>query len=207
MDQPGYMDMDVETMRVTPCPVSSVYDSVHYERYEAKCRFKHHLFHWEGVGSNQVTLISDSICKWVNDIPHLEIQAIPGLSLTTVVENITNGTLKIDGFHGIIFHVATNDVTRNSPETIGDLMSDLVTYLRQATPLTRLGVSMILPRPKDSDEMDSKRRQANSVLKKLCKVRGLTYFRSYKGVRITNQVYNKKLYAHDKLHLKMAGIQ
>jgi hypothetical protein len=206
MDLNFYKDMDIQTMKKTPCPVSSVYDQKHYDKYDFRCRFKHSVFHWEGTVDNQIGLISDSIFKWVNDTPHVELQAFPGMTLESAFDKLVAGQVKISGFHGIILHLGTNSLHTHDPSTIGDLMLDIIFFLQHVVPFTRLGVSMIIPRPKDPQDFDKKRRIVNSVLKKLCKTMGLTYFRSYKGVT-TNNKFDKGLYANDKLHLKLQGIR
>ena len=54
----------------------------HQEEMGGKiCALQHDIFHWGGRLGNEVTLIADSICKWVQDVPHLEVQSIPGVTL------------------------------------------------------------------------------------------------------------------------------
>jgi lysophospholipase L1-like esterase len=164
------------------------------------------MFHWEGEISNTVGLIGDSICKWVNGLPHMEIQAVPGLTLGTALSKLEAHTFKLAPYHMILLHVGTNDVMSHTPEEVSQLMEKVLDHHDSAVPGTRLAVSMIIPRPKDDALMDVKRRKVNSQLKRLCKLRAITYMQSYKGVT-TDKVFDPELYAKDKLHLKLQGIQ
>jgi hypothetical protein len=85
-------------------------------------------------------------------------------------------------------------------------MSALLDYLEATIPETRLGIAMIIPRPRDSTATDETRRKVNAMFKKLCKDRGFTFLRSYKAVT-TDKTYDKTLYAQDRLHLKLDGIK
>jgi hypothetical protein len=192
----------------TPCPHSREYNEAHYARFKSNCKHSHEVFHWQGVTDNLVCLIGDSICKWSNEIQHLEIQAVPGLSLEGALDKMVSGKLNIHGFHGLFVHLGTNDVTSSKcdPDEIAKKMSAIIDYLEITIPDTRLGISMIIPRPRDNEATDEMRRKVNARFKKLCKDRGCTFLRSYKAVT-TEKVYDKSLYAKDRLHLKLEGIK
>ena len=111
-----------------------VYNEEHFNRFGYRCKFMHELFHWQGITDNKVSLISDSICKWTNEIPHMEIQACPGLTLSGALTKITSGKLEIQNFHGLVFHVGTNNVIKSTPEQIGQAMGEIVDYVKENTP-------------------------------------------------------------------------
>jgi hypothetical protein len=131
---------------------------------------------------------------------------------------------KIGPFHAILIHCGTNDVTDKGPEEIGQLMENVLDVLVAKAPGTRLAVSMIIPRPKDDVVKDEKRRKVNTELKRVCKRRKIIFMQSYKGVTLLKdfetpryepegkeaakqRVFEPALYAKDKLHLKLEGIQ
>jgi lysophospholipase L1-like esterase len=188
------------------CPESQVYDAAHFEKHENRCKHLHTMFHWEGDSSNTVGLLGDSICKWCYGTPHLEIQAISGLTLLDAFHKIEADKFKLAPFHAILLHIGTNDTMEHTPEEVGQMMYNVLDLLSTKAPGTRLAVSMIIPRPKDSAIMDERRRKANTQLKKVCKNRGVTYMQSYKGVT-TDGIFDPDLYARDKLHLKLEGIK
>jgi hypothetical protein len=182
------------------------------------------MFHWQGDITNTVGLIGDSICKWVQGMPHLENQSVPGLTLDKLCSMLSADGFKTAPFHAILIHCGTNDVAENSPEAVGQMMENVLELLSAKVPGTRLAVSMVIPRPKDDVTRDEKRRKVNTELKRVCKRRGITFMQSYKGVTVqrpfetqryeqegmaaaTQRVFEPALYARDKLHLKLEGIQ
>jgi hypothetical protein len=200
------LDNRWKIQRRIPCAVSKVYDEEHLEKYGMKCNRGHEMFHWQGRKSNRVGLIGDSLTKWMKGIPHLEVQSLPGLTLSKALQKMKNGEIKTSGFRAILIFIATNDLRRNSVFKIAKMMQEIVTFLRTEHPQTRLGVSLIIPRPKDTKPwQEEKRRKVNACFKKMCRIHNLAFMNSYKGVCI-NDVFDETLYALDKIHLNRRGV-
>jgi hypothetical protein len=141
------------------------------------------------------------------DVPHLQVQAYPGLKLASAFIKMCSMEIRTSGFDGIIIHLATNDFSAGmSGEDIVEKMGAIVTYIRQLPPITPIAISAILPRPQDKCPKKEKRRlEVNSLLKKFCKNRHLMYTETSRCVSTSN-VADLKYYADDKLHLNKLGI-
>ena len=86
-----------------PCARSTTYNYKHQEEMNGRiCPYKHFLYHWTGRLGNEVTLLSDSICKWMQYIPHVETQAVPGINLTRTLAQLQDVNLTSRGYRGII---------------------------------------------------------------------------------------------------------
>ena len=216
MAQHGYIQKPFDSYRQkllqdrkkVPCPKSTTYDRAHEILVGDKpCLYKHFLYHWEGRYDNKVVLISDSICKWVRDIPHLEIFAVPGMNLSSAFIKMCSLELKTTRFDGLILHCGTNDFSEGmSGDDIVEKLGAIVTYLRQLPPITPIAISAILPRPQDKCPKKEKHRlKVNSAIKSFCKKRSLMYTESSKCVS-TNNVADLQFYAHDRLHMNRARI-
>ena len=194
--------------RKIDCPSSEVYNNHHNSIFGNGCGYKHLLYSWEGRIDNQATLISDSMCKWVNKLPHTHVQAIPGLSLISTLDHLRKGTLQIRYCNVIILHVGTNCVWSDTPEAFKHQLEEIIDYIRRNSNVKRIGLSSILPRPRDitHPDIEIKRRQLNTVMCKLCaKQINMLYMRSWKAVTILNQT-DQKCYARDRIHLNFEGI-
>jgi lysophospholipase L1-like esterase len=202
-----------------PCPVSRVYDEAHaMAQEEGKyCLNSHSMFHWQGLEDNRVTLISDSILKWVHSVVHLQVQAISGLTLSRALEKLSTGEIKCTGFNGIIFHVSTNDFENGCKNeipiteitrTIVYKTLEIITFLKAVAPGTKIAISMILPRPKDKTiVLDQDRMTVNMALKSMCKKQKVGFLNTFKGVALGDSIHTDPLcFGDDGLHLSMRGV-
>jgi hypothetical protein len=177
------------------------------------CNRKHSLYRWEGRLGNEVTLVADSLCKWVQDVPHLEVQACPGVNLTRILEKMESVEVTSKGYLGLILSVGTNEISDGVPaEEILAKTEAILNFMAVTSPSTRMAVSLILPRPQDFDNdpvegaiREENRRRANGMIKKLCKIRGAIFANSIIAV-CTEKVLDLDLYAEDHLHLSDLGI-
>ena len=197
----------------TPCP-NRVYDMNHQIEMGGNiCNRKHSLYHWQGRLGNEVTLVADSLCKWVQDISHLEVQACPGVNLTRIFEKMKNVDITSKGYLGFILCVGTNEIADGVPaEEILAKTEAILDYMAATSPTTRLAVGLILPRPQDFDKdpeegaiREENRRRANGMIKKMCKIRGAIFANSISAVR-TEKILDLDLFAEDHLHLSDLGI-
>jgi hypothetical protein len=192
-------------MRKMDCPVSTRFDKKHLFLCGPACKFRHTMYSWEGAGDNRVGLLADSICKWIRNVPHLNVQSVPGLHLSTALQKIREGAFKIQNFEALILSIGSNDLSK-SPMKILNEMRALVTCLRTLVPDTKLGICLIIPRPSDPKRRaDENRRKTNALIKAMCKRQGIVFLDSYKGV-CTNKRFDLSLYANDFTHLNWRGI-
>ena len=189
------------------CKVSQVYDDAHYEAYGDECYRRHLKFHWKATKESKGTIVADSICKWVRGLPLLDVQAIPGLRLESALQNVISGNLQVENFEFIILHLGTNNLTKLLPREYHEKLLELTDAITQRNRYTTIGVSSILPRPRDRADQDQYRREINGVIKKLCRNKGFQFLKSWTGVESGKGVVKDGAYADDDLHLKKDGIQ
>jgi hypothetical protein len=190
------------------CPTSEVYDNHHHMLFGNGCGYKHTIYSWEGRIDNTVTLISDSICKWVNKLAHTHTQAIPGLTLESALTHMQKGMLKIQPYPVILLHLGTNNIWNDTPDTFRDKLIEVTTYIRKNSNVQRIGLSAILPRVRDLKypDVEIRRRKFNTIMCKMCAGQtDMLYMRSWKCVTIANQT-DRRCYARDLIHLNFEGI-
>ena len=118
------------------------------------CGYRHKLYSWQGRIDNSVTLISDSMCKWVNKLPHTHTQAIPGLTLDSALGYLQDGTLKIKPYTVILLHLGTNNVWKDHPDSFRNKLIAIIDFVRKNSEVKRIGLSSILPRVRDVNYPD-----------------------------------------------------
>jgi hypothetical protein len=177
------------------------------------CGYKHYLFHWQGRKGNEVTLISDSIGKWIRYRAHLEVQAIPGMHLREAFTKMCLMEIKCWGMSGAILHCGTNDFAEGaSPELIVERTAAIINFMQHTHRSVRLAVGIILPRICDEDDDDGgiakeeRRVTTNLLLKKMCKEKHVL-FANFKNAAYTNITVKRAWYANDRLHLNKKGIE
>jgi hypothetical protein len=186
-----------------------VYNEEHRINHPKGCNaFSHALFSWKGMKSSRACLIADSILKWLNDMDHLDVKAIPGLDLSRAFLKLADLTLSFEGYQLVILAVGTNSIRSNTPQEIMLQTKAILNFLSHAIPRTRLAVTMILPRPQDGPlpADDATRYKANKLIQKLCKKRKIAHMNPTRGV-LTSKLVDDGFYAHDNLHLSPTGIR
>ena len=194
--------------RKIDCPTSDVYDNEHHLSFGNGCGYRHVLYSWVGRHENEVTLISDSMCKWINKLPRTHVQAIPGLTFDSALLQLQKSTLKIAPYPVIILHIGTNSVWKETPQTFKHKLELLLEYIRKNSNVKRIGLSSILPRVRDLNypDIEIQRRYMNTVMCKLCAGRAdMLYMRTWKAVTVANQT-DRKCYARDGIHLNFEGV-
>jgi hypothetical protein len=73
---------------------------------------------WPAKLSNNFSLISDSLCKFVNNCNQLYVQAYPGAIVSSLIRDIESGLVRVKGFKIIILHVGTNNLEHTAVENI-----------------------------------------------------------------------------------------
>jgi lysophospholipase L1-like esterase len=107
------------------------------------------MFRWQGLYDNRITLIADSMAKWVRQVPHTMVQAIPGLTLQRAYQKIWDRTFQVRNFQGIILMIGTNNVESHTPTASANLLKVLLDLINSLAPRAKIAVTGILPRPKD----------------------------------------------------------
>ena len=197
-----------------PCNRSTIYDKKHQEDMNGEiCPYKHFLYRWGGLIDSEITLVSDSHCKLLQNIPHLEIQAVPGIDLARTLTQLTRQQLTSKGYRGFILHVGCNDHAQGiTPYVTLQNIIAIVDYLEESTPSTRIAIGAILPRPVDYDldlEMgeikEENRMTLNRLLKTMCRERNILFANNNNTVMIDKTV-DINMYKEDRLHLNHAGV-
>lgn len=154
-----------------------------------------------------VTILSDSMAKYVNDIHHTTVQAFPGATISRLQNKIATHRASISFKHTILL-IGTNDIP--SSMSIGEIMSlyeNLVTYIHSRSN-TNLIISGIIPRPCDLkfDPTESRVKEFNKELQLLCKRRKLQFLHTYRIFLHNNKPIRSYFAVKDGgLHLNSEG--
>jgi hypothetical protein len=203
--------------RLGPCPDTKVYDDQHRKIKGTDCRHKHELYAWKGSWDSRACLISDSICKWVIDVSHLDVQAVPSMTLTSALVKLASGYLQINNYDCIVIFCGTNDFekacddklpTNEIVDLIQCRVNAIINVLRQTVPKTKIAFACILPRPKDdhTPKLNEDLRKVNGAVKTLCKARKVVFLNTYKAVS-NKGVLDRKRFGEDGLHLSYKGVK
>ena len=201
------------------------------EEYGTDCRKKHKIYKWVARIECKATIIADSLCKWVKDTAYIDVQSIPGLNLSTALHRLKRGLLCCQDYEYVLVHLSTNDLEYYYPDQIVYMLNTLIVYIKRQSPFTTIGISSILPRPKDGNEMHDHRIETNNLIKQYCDTHGCTMLQSwrcvirppvFRGSGLTSsdpvdltvpkkkydvqQDVDMSLFAADRLHLNRNGI-
>jgi lysophospholipase L1-like esterase len=114
---------------------------------------------------------------------------------------------------GAIFHCGTNDYSEGATqEEIIERALDIIHFMQDTSPETRLAFGLILPRPQDSDLdpeagiiKERERKKLNSAMKYMCRNQGVMFANCITAVK-TDKQFDIELYAGDHLHLDNQAI-
>jgi lysophospholipase L1-like esterase len=123
--------------------------------------------------------LSDSIAKYVKDIPYTLVQAFRGATIGRLTAKVQDESAVVFGYDYCIVHVGTNDLCGFAVSQM------LAAYINLFAVITgkssaKIVVSAILPRPVDHKACGKKVIQVNNQLMKLCRERGILFLHSYK---------------------------
>ena len=122
------------------------------------------------------------------------------------------GPYDLRGFTGYLVHYGTNDLRGNvvasaCANSIVHSLDQAINFIRSSTPGARLGVSGILPRPRDIKSenlnMINARAVTNVALMMYCANEGIEYYKSETCLKKRDP--GIVLYHDDDLHLSEAG--
>ncbi|CAC5377118.1 unnamed protein product [Mytilus coruscus] len=107
----------------------------------------------DNVSKNKVLLLSDSTCKYVNNINWLECNAISGANIYTLHQFVKDNKALLRRYTHLLLHVGTNDVGNGlSSKLIIQYYNNLIDFICNTLPSLKIIVSAILPRPIDFDD-------------------------------------------------------
>ena len=156
----------------------------------------------------QVTIISDSICKYIKGIHYTEVKAFPGANISRLTWKIQKDMSLISKPFTIL-HVGTNDISQKdlSIEKIISLYNNLITFIQENSK-TEVIVSSVLPRPVDLMLTEYKVKETNRRLRSKCLQRRVKFVASYhpflKGGKPVTELFAVR---DGGLHLNFEGIR
>jgi hypothetical protein len=164
----------------------------------------------EAFDENRATVISDSICQLIYNLLHTRVQSVHGGTMENLEAYCRGGVVDIAKFSAILVHFGTNDLTDRCPpdqcaRRIVASLDRAISFIRGINPNARIGVSGILPRPRDQNNsnMLEVRIVTNVQLRTYCLANNLEYFKSETMLKKRDPTINP--FAHDNLHLSEAG--
>ena len=160
--------------------------------------------------AKKVTIVTDSIAKYMSGIDGVVVQVFSGATIGRIVYGITHREVKLRAFDYVIFHVGTNDVgNQSSFENIISNFGNLVGACRKIHPSIHILISAILPRPIDHTYTDDFIRSVNGHLDKfMSKHLNFRFMKTYRPFMFGGKV-RPELFAHRDggLHLNIAGTE
>jgi hypothetical protein len=96
-----------------------------------------------------VLILVDSIGKYSTEIRDAEILSYKGETIGEFIHKIRYNIIKLNRYTHVIVLVGTNNVLNNKPVEILSLYSTLIHLIKQKYKNIIVGISSILPRPKD----------------------------------------------------------
>ena len=114
-------------------------------------------------------ILVDSIGKYLTGIRDAEILSYRGETIGEFIHKIRSNIIKLNRYTHIIVHVGTNNVLNNKPGEILSLYRTLIHLIKQKYKNIIVGISSILPRPKDHSLSGTDIKNVNLGLAKICK--------------------------------------
>ena len=156
----------------------------------------------------KVTIISDSIAKYITGIDGVTLQAFSGDTISRITNRLLTREAKIEKIDFVIFHVGTNDIGRRASfQSIISDFGNLVGVCRKVNPTIRIIISAIIPRPVDHTVTDTVIRKINGYLaKEMSKNMNFKFIHTYRPFthcgKVKLELYAKK---DGGLHLNTEG--
>lgn len=154
-----------------------------------------------------VLLLSDSMCKYVQNIDWLEVKYISGAKIALLISFIRDNKACILKYTHIILHVGTNDVGNGvKVDTIISEYKRLLNSLLFSK--SKIIISAVLPRPIDFSVTKEVVIAVNKSLKKLALKTNCTFVHTFRS--FINQPGSVPVYRYfssrDGLHLSRHGV-
>ena len=160
------------------------------------------------MSKNKVLLLSDSTCKYVNNINWLDCNAISGANIYTLQQFVKDNKSLLRKYTHLLLHVGTNDVGNGlSSKLIIQYYNNLIDFICNVFPSLKIIVSAILPRPIHFDDTKQTVIDCNKALAKLSLKKNILFVKTYKQfVQQPGSIYKSKCFCKDRLHLSYFGV-
>lgn len=153
----------------------------------------------------KVLLLGDSLVKYVSNLNNTQVLAFKGITIEQLaVRVLQNKIPHLSNKELVLTHVGTNNVEKDSLETMVSKTNFLIDMIRAKLPNVPILVSLIIPRPKDFDKLGNKVKQYNFRMYELATVLNITCLPTYRSFLFAKSP-KTNLYAVDKLHLNPDG--
>jgi lysophospholipase L1-like esterase len=155
---------------------------------------------------SEYVILTDSIGKYVSQIPNTVVRPYPGITIDRMVRTISQCPDLISGYKKILLHVGTNNVNGMSVDQILDNYVCLVNKVKSINYDANIIVSAIIPRPVDFDRTDDKVKAINKRLQALCKQLGVQFATTFRPfLKGGTPVRNWYAIRDGGLHLNLDG--
>ena len=151
-----------------------------------------------------VTILTDSIGKYVRDIKHANIYPFPGITIERLTHKLQHNHTFITDTPFLLIHVGTNNLCTHSAAEIRQLFKNLVSTVQSISPACTVLISAILHRCCDHSATRDKIVEINFDLDKF-RIAHTIFIRSYVPF-MKFGLPQQHLYACDGLHLKPSGV-
>ena len=191
------------------CTSSWIFGDDHCE-----CSYKHAKYHWRATHSRKYTIIGDSLIKNIKQLRFTEVQAFPGANTNTLYRKLgRSDDVQLD-FDIVVVAIGTNDIENRiiSPERHAQEISEVIRLILRENPACKLGISEIVPRLCDSDELNRRVIEFNRAVKQICKhfrkdENRKVWYLSTSARFLKNGTLISNLFERDGLHLSCRGQQ
>ena len=154
-----------------------------------------------------VTILCDSMGKYVTGIHHTEIQPFPGADIQRLRHKIKKNKASISSKYTIL-HVGTNDIpTSKSVRKIYKQYKSLIRYIKSKS-RTNIIISAIIPRPCDLpiDPEETRVKKVNKELKRFSLRQNVQFIHTYRPFLHKNKpIRSLFAYKDGGLHLNYEG--
>lgn len=156
----------------------------------------------------KVTIVSDSIAKYITGIEGVSLQAFRGDTIGRLTNRLLSHQVKLEQFDHVIFHVGTNDIGNKA--SFDHMISDygnLIGICRKVKPSINIIMSAILPRPVDHENTDIMIKRVNGYLQRnMSKSMNFRFLRTYRPFMYAGKVKRELFAKRDGgLHLNTEG--
>jgi hypothetical protein len=138
-----------------------------------------------------VLVLVDSIGKYLTGIRDAEILSHRGEIIGEFIHKIRYNIIKFNRYTHVIVLVGTNNVLNNKPGEYLSLYRTLIHLIKQKNKNIIVGISSILPRPKDHPLSGTDINNVNLGLAKICKDEKVLFIRSYKRFFYSNGIIKR----------------
>lgn len=193
------------------CPKRNILDKIHIEKFGDKCPFKHLEYHWPARTTSENCVISDSICKYVNQLYDTEVHAYPGKRIEDIYHKILSKEIDVSKYWVIVIHASSNNLSDDTIENVLQYFRKIVDLIKRNNKYVHVVVSAIIPKLFDEESLQKKRINWNNELRVMCKATNCHFIETWKKFENFNQhlkriVFMEELYTKkDGIHLNEAG--